>query len=176
MAAKYFKKFMPSTPAFIVLDKPEAITFDTLDHVLGWYATTDERVQNEFLRLIREQRGGITEVSQQEYESEYSQKKMTGEQAPISPWREELSRSAGLGLVNREVVGRLGGGNQGVAPVKGKSDIRRGMITMEESAPAPEPTNHAKAPEQPEFKATLGQRKQPTNAKGKDKNSPSAKD
>jgi len=165
MAARYFKKYSPGTPAFIAPNgSHQAITFDTFDHVLGYYGTEDEAVQNEFLRLIREQRGGITEISKEEYDAEYAQKKMNGEERTLDPWREELSKSAGLGLVNREVVARAGGASLDALGVKGKTDVRRGALTVADQAPEePKPTNPAKAPEQPEFKPTLGQRKQATN-------------
>jgi hypothetical protein len=160
MATRYFKKYSPGTPAIITLSGiPTPLTFDTLDHVLGWYGTENEAVQNELARLIREQRGGVSEISAEEYHEHYAQKKMTGEQSPLTPWREELSRSAGLGLVNREVVARAGSETLDALAVNGKSDIRRSAMTVADSPPeAPKPANPAKAPELQEFKPTLGKR------------------
>jgi hypothetical protein len=167
MANRYFKKLTPGTAAHININGTAlAITFDTLDHVLGYYHNPDEAVTNELLRLIREQRGGITEISEEEYVRDYAEKKTTKPRL-LSPWREELSRSAGLGLVNREISAQAGGDALDALAVKGRSDIlprHEVPIRMESpangSAPkATTPEGSAPAPE--EFKPNLGKRNAP---------------
>lgn len=173
MAARYFKKYSPNTPLFVKIDGvDQQLKFDSLDLVLGYYGTEEEGPQKEILRMIREQRGGVSEISKEEYDTEYAQKKMKGEEPLMSPFREELSRSAGLGLVNREVVARAGGASLAALAVKGKSDIRHATVMADSAPEEPAPVQAVPtAPSQPDFQPTLGQRKAPTNVPRKNQNS-----
>lgn len=90
LMVRFFKKLQPQTN--VVLGNGSTVKFTTLDHLLGWFATDNEYVQNELIRLMGENRYAISEVSQEEFDREYVQKKTTS--GPLEPLsREELSGS-----------------------------------------------------------------------------------
>lgn len=97
MAMKFYKKMQPTTD--VVLANNTGVKFTTLDHLLGWFATDSEYVQNEFARLMAENRYGMSEVTWEEFEREYVKKKKSGTLRP--PSREEFSgmRRQGSNLV-----------------------------------------------------------------------------
>jgi hypothetical protein len=118
---KFFKKFYPAVP--IRLGNNVNIQFSE-SGILGYFSTTDDYVQSEFARLMREQRGGITEITAEEFQTEYTEKKT---QSPTSAphWREELSKST-PGMRTRDPVERLGGEYvQRAVAVGSESDIRK---------------------------------------------------
>lgn len=91
MAWKCFKKLSPTNSP--VLANGSTVKFDTLDHVIGYFATENPYVQGELTRLIGEGRYGMTEIPESEFHSEYVDKKKAGQQPSRPPWREEIGKA-----------------------------------------------------------------------------------
>lgn len=72
------------------LDNGTQLDFKSVDGVNGWFATDAEEIQAEFARWAREKRGGVVEVSAEEFSVEYVQKKTQGVVALPKPWREQI--------------------------------------------------------------------------------------
>ena len=120
-AVKFYKKFYPAVK--IRLGNNVSVQFSE-SGVLGYFSTDDDYMQSEFSRLMREQRGGISEISQEEFQAEYVEKK-TQSMTSAPNWREELSKST-PGMRTRDPVERLGGEYvQRAVAVSSTSDIRR---------------------------------------------------
>lgn len=73
MALKYFKKSVPTTPLW--LNGGIKLIFNTNDRITGYFATESDFFQAELQRFIETKRGGVVEIDQSEYESEYVKKK-----------------------------------------------------------------------------------------------------
>lgn len=101
MAWRFFKKGEPSN--IPILGNGARVIFATLDTIVGYYATDNPYVQSEFDRMAAERRGGITEITEAEFHTNYVQKKTTAKTVQ-PPWREELSKSQ----VNRSLLHQLG--------------------------------------------------------------------
>lgn len=169
MAIRYYRKFSPKVPIAVALGgQTIRIDFDTVDGVLGWYATENEGVQAEFSRMMREQRGGITEVSAEEFTSGYVEKKNQPSPQP-SNWREELSRSQSR--QGQDPVGRLGSASLAAAlRVNGSADVRhnnKAGLLPEPSAPTSMGSSTQVPEEQPKetFIPAVGKRKPPGSKK-----------
>jgi len=94
MAVKFYKKLSPETEV-VVLGKFK-LKFDTLDHVVGYYATDKPEVWAEFEKFMREQRYCISEISESEFHENFVKKKATS--SPLRPdWREEISKGTRSG-------------------------------------------------------------------------------
>lgn len=162
MPIKYYKKFSPNTKV-VITDAGQhfQIEFTTLG-LLGWYATDSEAVQKQLLEHMQMQRYGISEVSAEEFNTEYVEKKRTGQQMSSRPaWREELSKSAGHTL---DRAGQLGSAAVARAvAVNGRSDIplsrREPQITVADPAGAAPEAVAESAQKKEEFKPNLGKRK-----------------
>jgi hypothetical protein len=162
---RYFKKLAPGTP--VVVNGNIPIKFDTLDGLTGYYATQEEGISEQFVSYMRQQRYGMTEISEQEFQENYVQKKMKSP-AGTAPqkWREEMSGSSVLpkgydpvSALPSEVV-------KHAVAVEG-NDIRREPPIRMDDRPAtfspakpldgtmPAGSEPAKA----EFKPTIGKRK-----------------
>ena len=91
VAMKFYRKLRPDTPV-PVDPAPNVIKFATLDSILGWFATDNPAIQAKLTDHIEHQRCGISEVTWEEFDSEYVKKKAsTGPLKKV--WREELSHS-----------------------------------------------------------------------------------
>ncbi len=98
MGIRYYKKLTPATA--VVLANGTRCKFDTFDHVWGYFATDKDYAQSEFARLMEEQRFAISEISAEEFTTEYIVKKKAGMQPP------KLSREEfGSGTVRQAVKG-----------------------------------------------------------------------
>ena len=89
--ARYFKKELPGTPIFLPVGK--AIRFEVGWDQMGYYATNNGYEVAELLKCAEQQKGGISEITQEQFEE--AQKK-TREQGP--------NRSSG----QRPTIGPLG--------------------------------------------------------------------
>ena len=76
---KFYKKFSPGTA--VVLGNNTRITFQSFNGVIGYYSTQDEYTQGEFLRLMRADKFGISEIPYTEFDAEYVKKKPLGRRA-----------------------------------------------------------------------------------------------
>ncbi len=81
-----YKKAGPRTA--ILLPNGDAVKFDTVDGLTGYYATDDASRIAVFDRCIAEGRGGLTAIDQAEFET-FSKKK---QQSP--PYVERLERES----------------------------------------------------------------------------------
>ena len=91
MAWKYYRKLSPDTKP--VLSNGASVKFTTLDNVVGYFATDNEYLHSEFERFNQEQKYGVVEIPQAEYEADYVQKK-SGSEPLRKPWREEIGPGA----------------------------------------------------------------------------------
>ena len=87
MAIKYYKKFSPRTP---VRFGPHNVLFPTLDNITGFYASDNANAQSILDGYIAAQQYGLTEISQEEYNASYLEKKKNGIASPTRQFREEL--------------------------------------------------------------------------------------
>jgi hypothetical protein len=87
---KFYKKFSPGTA--VVIAGGFRIIFQSFNGVIGYHSTAEEHIQNEFLRLMRAEKFGISEIAYDEFDSEYVKKKASGMQRNQHQ-REELSPS-----------------------------------------------------------------------------------
>lgn len=93
MSVRYFKKLSPANQP--TLSNGTRVEFASLDGVTAYFATTSETVVAEFERFQREQRYGITEISFEEFNSDYLEKKNHSVSQVSRPlWREEFGRSS----------------------------------------------------------------------------------
>lgn len=84
--AKFYSKLEPKQKFY--LSTGEWLKFDVIDHSVGVAVIADERIQADIAKATRENRGGITEITSEEYLSLVSKKKET-----LTPrWREEFGR------------------------------------------------------------------------------------
>ena len=155
MNLKFYKKFSPKTD--VILDNGTRIQFSTLDGVLGYFATDSELVQQQFDLFQKQQRYGITEIANEEFQTEYLEKKNhLGQSNHV--WREEWGR--GSSRSGRPVTAILSEQElERAVAVKTPNDaaINRGDLRIS-SPPAPLaiPTAPAKKPE--EIKPKVGKR------------------
>jgi len=162
MAVKFFKKLSPKNPVILADNSP--ILFTTLDSITGYYATDIEPVQEFFLRCMREQRYGLSEISAQEFDEQYLQKKTSMTDSP-KRWREEMS-SGSMRASGFDPVSALGSASVAAAISVSASDVRKEVPVRLEPAPQLHDPPHlvgqeeiaAAKPEQPKFKATVGRR------------------
>lgn len=151
MAIKFYKKFSPNVS--LLVDGIGKIEFTTLDTVIGYYATDSEHVQEAFARMMREQRGGISEISPKEFSDDYAEKKKELQTSPLR-WREEMSGSSvrpqGFNPVERP------GGERVVAALGvAKNDAaKKGPFVMETPAEMAKPAQT----EKPKFSPPSGKR------------------
>lgn len=86
---RYFKKSFPKQQVLIDPDSKLWLQFTTVDYSTGIYATNDERILKCIDRTMAEQRGGMTEITGDEYKGLSEKKNST---TPKPPWREEFSK------------------------------------------------------------------------------------
>lgn len=135
---KYYKKLTPRNP---VIFQPGHITikFESFDGLIGYYATDSQMIQDYFLRMMREQRYGITEISAEEYQRDFLEKKTSLNPSSPSRWREEMSGSS-VRPTGYDPVSVLGAERvEAAVAVKGGNDMRKEpAIRMDPSAPGHE--------------------------------------
>lgn len=98
---RFFKKHEPTNSP--VLSNGAKVQFTSLDTIVGYFGTDNAYIQSEFDRMTAERRGGLTEISQDEFHRDYVQKKSSSKVVQ-PPWREELGKSQ----VNRSLLHQLG--------------------------------------------------------------------
>lgn len=87
MAVRYFRKLVPQNA---VTTRVGGIKFDTPDGLHGYFATQNEGIQQDLVGHIQAQRFGITEISAEEFQRDYAEKK-TNSTPSTDLWREEIS-------------------------------------------------------------------------------------
>jgi hypothetical protein len=100
---RYFKKIGPATA--VELPDKRRIQFGTVDQLTGYRQTGDEAEAACYIRYMVEQRYGLSEITAQEYESEFAEKKRAGTALPGTIFRQE--RMGGKGL-EQGALGVLG--------------------------------------------------------------------
>jgi hypothetical protein len=88
----FYKKASPKVGVY--LSNGGSIRFDQITPAVGVYKTDEVSVQREFAQAMNEGRGGISELSEQEYQ-DLLKKKRTGLQPP---WQNDLRRKAASAL------------------------------------------------------------------------------
>jgi len=150
MAMRYFKKLGPSND--VLCPTVGRIKFPTLDNLVGWFAHDNPQVQAELEACIREGRSGVTEVSAEEFKTEWIDKKKENPSGASKPlWREEMGKGA---LKSLSPVQALG--SERVAAVVGVSGPDTpAPVSQQVRVNDPPPATGEKA----EFKPTVGKRK-----------------
>lgn len=85
---RYFKKFNPQQTLF--LSTGQTVKFTPVDHDWGVIAVNNPLVISEVEAMMREQRGGISEITAEEYTE---QKKTASERLSAPKWREEIGKN-----------------------------------------------------------------------------------
>lgn len=89
MGLKYYRRSHPTSKLFT--DSGAHVQFTSLDgNVTGYFATDVEPLQSELATMIREGRGGMTEIDAATFQRDYVDKKKAGIALP-KVWREEFS-------------------------------------------------------------------------------------
>lgn len=87
----YFKKFDPSRK--VVIAGNVGIQFTSVDGgMTGWFATQEQSVADQMRQFIHQQRYGLTEVSADEFTTEYVDKKKVGTPLPTHYSREQIGK------------------------------------------------------------------------------------
>ena len=131
---KFFKSWVPRAGIGIKATG-KVIKWDTIDHTVGYYATSDAVVITELELCIAGERNGVLAITEEEYNREFLSKKNLSE--PLRPlWREEMS----AGSYTPDTVGG------GVTPTPFTSTPPAPAAPAATSAP-PAPAPAAVAPE-----------------------------
>jgi hypothetical protein len=135
---KYFKKHFPQND--VILSNGARVKFSTNNGLVGYFATDNAFLQEEFVKCMAEQRYGISEIEEKEYKAEYLEKKTPPAEAQGGSWREEWGK--GRNLASRSTpVSRLGAEAvaAAVAVADGVTDVpkSRGGAVMEDPKIAP---------------------------------------
>lgn len=91
----FFKKSIPHTD--VVMSNHQALKFTTFDSETGYFAANNDFVVGELKKCIEEQRYGVSEISAEEFERDYIQKKSSGltPARPPQSWERERIGSKG---------------------------------------------------------------------------------
>ena len=91
MGIKFYRRSHPTSKLF--LDDGAEVRFTSLDgNITGYFATDVESVQHGLATMLREGRGGVTEIDEVTFNRDYIEKKKLGQ--PLPPlWRDELVNS-----------------------------------------------------------------------------------
>lgn len=81
---RFFKKYSPKTN--LILSNGSLAKFSPVDQNFGVMETEDQWLQGEFDKAIREQRGGVSEIKEEEYRDLLEKKN----QRSSPHWREEF--------------------------------------------------------------------------------------
>lgn len=90
---RYFKKHMGrhADKEDVRLPNGSVCNFTSVDGLTGWFAINNPSVEGGLVQMINEQRGGISEVTAEEFTAGYIEKKKNGQ--TLRPfWREELGK------------------------------------------------------------------------------------
>lgn len=104
MALRYYKRITQNSPN-VTLGNRSVVGFTSLNGVVGYFATDNEYIHQQFEEMTRDKRGGITEIGAEEFVRDYVEKK-TPENSNHSskPWREEIAN----GQIRNSVMSRIG--------------------------------------------------------------------
>jgi hypothetical protein len=128
MTVKFYRKVYPRQKFY--LSSGEYLQFDPIDHMIGVAAITDAKVMEDIAKATSENRGGIEEISAEEYHALQSKKKENLQ----PPWREELSRGQTSGLTTVPLPS-----SDPVAAVVGAGADRAEKVTRAAEAAKPTP-------------------------------------
>lgn len=98
---RFFKKRGPGTP--IYLKDGKKISFNNIIGEFGYTRTNDPRLFKIFDNCISNRSGGISEITQTQYEQEFLSKKHLSSSTPVQRQREQLQSDGKDGLLNRAV-------------------------------------------------------------------------
>ena len=98
---RFFKKRGPGTP--IYLKNGKKISFNNIIGDFGYIRTNDLNLLKIFDNCIATSSGGISEITQSEYEEEFISKKHLSSSTPVQRQREQLQSDGKDGLLNRAV-------------------------------------------------------------------------
>ena len=89
---KFFKKHDPRRTLY--LSGGDVVKFEAVIQQYGVLATDDPRVISEFAAMMRAHRGGVEEITQEDYDD--LREKKNPKQLSRPSWREEISNPEGL--------------------------------------------------------------------------------
>lgn len=109
---RYWKKELPETPIHLPIGKP--LKFDYIDFDYGYLATTDGYINTELSKCAKRNAGGVTEITEMEYQ-DFLEKKSVGPSlaglqrqrqsiGPSSQRRGDLRRDAEVAVADRPHV------------------------------------------------------------------------
>ncbi len=146
---KYFKKLNPKNG--VVLHTGKKLLFETLDDLTGFHKTDDERTIAHFKKCVEENRYGICEISEEEYNRDFVEKKRSG--VNLKPtWQRETFGGKSKKTNPLQILGSAAV-VAAISTVNEKSDLR-----MEGSASFLRSGEQPKAPETQPIPANLGTR------------------
>lgn len=161
---KFFCKHHPQND--VILSNNARVKFDTLDGLRGFFSTDNEYIHAEFLKCMEEQRYGISQITEAEYNEQFTEKKSQTPAASGGSWREEWGK--GHSLASRSTpVARLGADavaaavtvNDGITDVpKNKGGAIMADPQLATDAPGAPVTASRK-----DFQPPVGQRKKKVN-------------
>lgn len=157
MSVRYFRKLTPNTK--VLLPDNSYLKFDTVDGLVGFFATDAENLHKHFEECMKRQQYCISEISQKEFMEEYVAKKKTV--PTLKPtWREEVSKGShsirgpiadfGVDHVSRVV------GLSGASDVKPKAAVALALEDGPQAVAAV--TGKTEPPPKPEFTPRTGRR------------------
>jgi hypothetical protein len=148
---KFYKKLDPAVQP--VMSNNQHLDFKTLDHLVGYFATDSQFVQDELALMMSQHRFGLTEITQEEFHADYVQKKTMSQ--PLKPlWREEMGKV----LTGTTPLSQLGAEKvQAVVAAKG-SDVPARPIDAAAEQAAMQQQQRAEQ-QQPSHIPKVGQRK-----------------
>lgn len=103
MAKRFFKKIAPTTR--VVVSPVKVIAFWTIDNLIGYHHTEDDSESAFFLQCMKEQRYGLSEITEAEY-AEALAKKNSSTLPPSAIWQREEMGATGLRPSGLTVLGQ----------------------------------------------------------------------
>jgi hypothetical protein len=164
MAIKFYKKTSPRTT---VKFGNFALTFPTFDNIVGYYSTDNAAVQAALADYIANQQYGLTEISQEEYNADYLEKKNNGATLPPRQYREEITsrgfssgQHQGAYSGDTRVAAVVRTGNGSIAP-KSETQMTIAESSEADSIAQPKPAVSPTAQPLPagQFQPSTGKRK-----------------
>lgn len=79
---RYFKKDVPESRLYLPIGKP--VPFDAIDRDYGYLVTNDGYIIHELEKMILNKKGGVSEITEQEF-NEWVQKKSSQNSQQLQP-------------------------------------------------------------------------------------------
>lgn len=100
--AKWYRKEIPGNPIHFSIGR--AIPFEAIDRDYGYFATDNGWEIKELDAAVASHRGGVTEISQAEYEDFLKKKASAPSLRSLQPQRQHIGSRSKQGAPNRSVA------------------------------------------------------------------------